>query len=169
MDFVERLAAFPAHRLCSANFQGQQMENEEHYAVLEEFSADVKNIRFIENRANWAALMEFLTDHDLETTTGNLKFAYDALSKNGLLELEPIRTRACASANTNACTSAISNSSTTSYCCAHAIFQTRYRGGMEERTANQNGYSQAMVKVRVIVRWFSMRGKNINGKVPRCI
>jgi hypothetical protein len=91
MDFVERLAAFPAHRLCSANFQGQQMENEEHYAVLEEFSADVKNIRFIENRANWAALMEFLTDHDLETTTGNLKFAYDALSKNGLLELEPIR------------------------------------------------------------------------------
>jgi len=68
------------------------MENEEHYAAMEEFCADVRNIRFIENHSNWAAIMDFLTDHELETTPHNLRFAFLELSaKDGLLELEPIR------------------------------------------------------------------------------
>ena len=61
-----------------------------HYQALEEFSIDTKNIRFVESRQNWAKMMEFIREHDLETTAQNLRFAYLALTKDGLLDLLPL-------------------------------------------------------------------------------
>jgi hypothetical protein len=72
------------------------MENEEltaeqaHYVALEEFAADTKNIRFVESHANWRKLMDFIRDHNLETTAQNLRFAFLSLSKDGLLDLLPL-------------------------------------------------------------------------------
>ena len=72
------------------------MENEEltpeqaHYVALEEFAADTKNIRFVESHENWATITEFLTEHNLDVTPPNLRFAFLSLSKDGLLELMPL-------------------------------------------------------------------------------
>jgi hypothetical protein len=68
----------------------EELTDEAHYAALEEFSADVRNIRFQETRDNWRALMDFLREHELPTTAANLRFAFLALSKDGLLELMPL-------------------------------------------------------------------------------
>jgi hypothetical protein len=61
-----------------------------HYEALEQFTIDVRNIRFVENHANWRLMMDFLTAHNLEVTPPNLRFAYLALSKDGLLDLLPL-------------------------------------------------------------------------------
>jgi len=68
------------------------MENEEqeHYKALEEFAADTQNIRFVESRDNWRELMDFLREHDLETTAQNLRFAFLSLSEDGVLDLLPL-------------------------------------------------------------------------------
>jgi len=68
------------------------MENEEleYYAALEEFAAHTQNIRFVESRDNWRELMDFLREHDLETTAQNLRFAFLSLSEDGVLDLLPL-------------------------------------------------------------------------------
>ncbi len=63
---------------------------EAHYAALEEFAVDTKNIRFIESHSNWRKLMEFISEHNLETTAENLSFAYVSLSKDNKLDLMPL-------------------------------------------------------------------------------
>jgi len=72
------------------------MENEEltaeqaHYAAMETFVCDVRNIRFKETHANWATINDFLIEHSLDVTAENLNFAFAALCTDGLLELMPL-------------------------------------------------------------------------------
>jgi hypothetical protein len=68
----------------------EQAAERAHYEAMESFACDVRNIRFVENRENWAKLMEFLTDQDLPVTAPNLRFAFLALTRKNELELMPL-------------------------------------------------------------------------------
>src|SRR5712671_3374570 len=65
-------------------------EEQQHYAAMEVFVCDVRNIRFVESRENWATINDFLTEHSLDVTAENLNFAFAALCTDGLLELMPL-------------------------------------------------------------------------------
>src|SRR5882762_10395823 len=68
----------------------EDLTEEQHYAAMEMFVCDVRNIRFVESHQNWEAMTDFLNEHSLQVTTENLNFAFNALAKDGLLELMPL-------------------------------------------------------------------------------
>jgi hypothetical protein len=65
-------------------------EQAAHYEAMERFVCATENIRFKETKENWAALMNFLEEHELPVNTQNLRFAFLALSRKGLLDLLPL-------------------------------------------------------------------------------
>src|ERR1700688_2109306 len=60
-------------------------------AAMDEFSADIRHIRFVEDSDyNWSCINEFLNTHNLAATVDTLHFAYTSLVRDGLLELLPL-------------------------------------------------------------------------------
>src|SRR5712675_986509 len=65
-------------------------EEQQHYSAMETFVCATQNLRFKETRENWRLMMKFLSEHNLETTPQNLRFAYLTLGNKGLLDLMPL-------------------------------------------------------------------------------
>lgn len=66
------------------------MQDEQIKNAMDVFTADIANIRFIESAENWDVMADFLSEHNLDVAPENLRFAFLALSKDGLLDLMPL-------------------------------------------------------------------------------
>jgi hypothetical protein len=55
--------------------------------AMDQFTAAIEHIRFVESDSNWEIMAGFLNDHSLEPTPQNLRFAFLALSRDNMLDL----------------------------------------------------------------------------------
>jgi hypothetical protein len=70
---------------------GDWKTRDERFAeLMEEFTADVNNIRYKETDQNWEAMSDFLYEHDLDPTAHNLRLAYRTLKREKKLDLLPV-------------------------------------------------------------------------------
>ncbi len=75
----------------TAHTEEFEAEEERIKQMMEEFTADIRHLRFVEDSDyNWTCINEFLESHNLDTTVDTLHFAYTSLVRDGLLELLPL-------------------------------------------------------------------------------